>query len=209
MKAWCIAKTDHHSDGNGFANGEPWAFFPLVNQSLQLFGTQRRSFSSIHRSTSTTRSKWTMRSFAPESTRKNLTQKGHETKTLKLNPIFALVGDMYTYIYIISKSNIYIYNTYYPLSSQLYPRDFNDLKQEPQHQHMVSSRLRHHHSSNLAPGKRGAWTGPSASPFSKCFPRVSRWKKTAARPKWIGTSWEISQETIWLPWNIGVLHIFT
>ena len=87
---------------------------------------------------------------------------------------------MYIYIYP-NPIYIYIYNTYYPLSSQLYPRGFNDLKQEPQHQHMVSSRLRHHHSSNLAPGKRGAWTGPSASPFSKCFPRVSRWKKTAAR----------------------------
>ena len=28
-----------------------------------------------------------------------------------------------------------------------------------------------HHSSNLAPGNKGAWTGPKASPFSKCFPR--------------------------------------
>lgn len=30
---------------------------------------------------------------------------------------------------------------------------------------------RSHHSSNLAPGKKGAWTGPKASPFSRCEPR--------------------------------------
>lgn len=45
---------------------------PIVTAAWLLLFTEQRSFSSIHRSTSTTRSKWTMRSFAPESTRKNL-----------------------------------------------------------------------------------------------------------------------------------------
>ena len=36
---------------------------------------------------------------------------------------------------------------------------------------------RNHHSSNLAPGKNGAWTGPKASPFSRCEPRFTKWRE--------------------------------